>query len=398
MKPLIIFQVILLLTAPLFGDVINLGELSREERGQALFVDVVSSNGEINSLARRAFGSHGGYQLASAEEDKHFTFRMEQEGAHEISLSIESGRPAQVQYQQKIRGNTLSDAILKASDLAVEKTLGKPGFFAGKLTFVGERGGKKDLYTSDLFFNHVRQLTHDGVDIVAPRWSADGKKIIYTSYYKTGFPDIFVVDLAKNERNTVAAYTGTNVGGVFNPAGDKIAMVLSSSGNSELYTANASGLNPKRLTTTKSLESAPAWSPDGRKIFFSSDDLGSPQVYVINAEGGTMHRIPTNISRYCDEPAPNPLNRNLLAFTAAVSKTFQIALYNFEEKKSTFVTEGKDDHLEPFWLDDGRHLVVTMRNKGIHQLYILDSETRKRSRLHSPEFGNSSMASFVYLR
>ena len=398
MKPLIIFQVLLLLTAPLFGEVINIGELSRGERSQTLLVDIISSNDEINTVARRAFKAHGAYQLASLGEDKHFTFRLEQEGATQVVLLVESGQPAQVQYRQRVQGKTLSGAVLKACDFAVEKTLGKPGFFAGKLTFVGGRAGKKDLYVSDLFFNHVRQLTHDGVDIVAPRWSADGKKIIYTSYYKTGFPDIFVVDLINNQRDTVAAYTGTNVGGVFNPSGDKIAMVLSSSGNSELYTANSNGRNPKRLTTTKSLEAAPAWSPDGRKIFFSSDDLGSPQLYVINAEGGTMNRIPTNISRYCDEPAPNPVSSNLLAFTAAVAKTFQIALYDFDEKKSTFITEGQEDHLEPAWLNDGRHLVVTMRNKGVHQLYILDSETGRTSRLHSPEFGNASMASFVYAR
>lgn len=394
-----VFQVIVISTllfsaSLLVSKGIDLGELSREERNPTLPISIESDTPEVEALAKRAFSTHGAFKIDPKE--RLFTFILQQNTPTEVALEIESHSSKQVQFQGKFQGKDLTEATLKACDAAVQKTLGIPGFFGGKIAFVGHRNKKNEIFTGDLFFKNIRQLTHDGVDVVFPKWSPDGKSIIYTSFYKTGFPDIFIMNATTGEKKTVAAYTGTNIGGVFSPNGEKIAMILSSSGNPELYTANSNGHAPKRLTTTKALEAAPSWSPDGKKIYFSCDALGAPQIYVINANGEDMKRIPTNISRYCDEPAVNPLNPKQLAFTAAVSGGFQTAIFDFISQESHFITEGKIDHIEPCWMNDGRHLLVTRRNGVISELYVVDSETSKETAIHSKDFGNASMASFVY--
>ncbi len=374
---------------------IDLGELSREERDHVLPINITSNSPEIEALAKRAFNAHGAYEIANAK-DSFFTLHLTQVTPTEVALKINSDPSEKPQFEGQFQGKDLTEAILKACDAAVQKTSGLPGFFAGKIAFVGHRNKKNEIFTGDLFFKNVRQLTYDGVDVVFPKWSPDGKNIIYTSFYKTGFPDIFIMNAATGEKKTVAAYTGTNIGGVFSPNGEKIAMILSSSGNPELYTANSNGHAIKRLTTTKSLEAAPSWSSDGKKIYFSCDTLGAPQIYVINADGEDMKRIPTNISRYCDEPSANPLNPKKLAFTAATSGTFQTALFDFDAQESRFITKGKIDHIEPCWTNDGRHLLLTRRNGTVSELYLVDSQTGKETAIHSKEFGNASMASFVY--
>jgi TolB protein len=394
-----LFQVIVistvLLSAYLMADKgIDLGELSREERNPVLPISIESNIPEVEVLAKRAFDTHGAYKIEPRE--RLFTFELNSISPTEIDLKIESHPSKQVQYQGKFQGKSLTEATLKACDAAVQKTLGIPGFFSGKITFVGHRNKKNEIFTGDLFFKNIRQLTHDGVDVVFPKWSPDGKNIIYTSFYKTGFPDIFIMNASNGEKKTVAAYTGTNIGGVYSPNGEKIAMILSSSGNPELYVANSNGHGPKRLTTTKALEAAPSWSPDGKNIYFSCDALGAPQIYVINVNGEDMKRVPTNISRYCDEPAVNPRDAKQIAFTAATSGGFQTAIFDLDSQESHFITEGKTDHIEPCWTNDGRHLLVTRRNGGISELYVIDSKTGKETAIHSKDFGNASMASFVY--
>lgn len=394
-----LFQVIvisiLLFSGSLMADKgIDLGELSREERNPTVPISIESNAAEVEALAKRAFSTHGAYKIESKE--RLYAFELNQVSPTEIDLKIESNPSKQVQFQGKFQGKDLTEATLKACDAAVQKTLGIPGYFAGKIAFVGHRNKKNEIFTGDLFFKNIRQLTHDGVDVVFPKWSPDGKSIIYTSFYKTGFPDIFIMNAATGEKKTVAAYTGTNIGGVFSPNGEKIAMILSSSGNPELYIANSNGHAPKRLTTSKALEAAPSWSLDGKKIYFSSDALGAPQIYVINANGEDMKRVPTNISRYCDEPAVNPRNPKQLAFTAATSGGFQTALFDFDSQESHFITPGKTDHIEPCWTNDGRHLLVTRRNGVVSELYVIDSETGKETAIHSKDFGNASMASFIY--
>jgi TolB protein len=149
------------------------------------------------------------------------------------------------------------------------------------------------------------------------------------------------------------------------------------------------------LTTNRSLEASPSWSPDGRRLVYTSDAPGGPQLYQISVNGGAPQRIPTNISRYCSEPAWNPVDPSKIAFTASIGGGFQIAVYDFNTRSSKQITTGASS-VEPAWLSDGRHLVFTRRESGRTRLMLVDSETGKVAALHQPGFGDASSASFVY--
>jgi hypothetical protein len=62
----------------------------------------------------------------------------------------------------------------------------------------------------------------------------------------------------------------------------------------ELYTADASGHGPVRLTNTEGDEVAPEWSPDGSRILFTSDrnlpseDADAAEVYSVAADGSCL--------------------------------------------------------------------------------------------------------------
>tara|TARA_B100001248_G_scaffold262503_1_gene258935 strand:- start:30131 stop:31345 length:1215 start_codon:yes stop_codon:yes gene_type:complete len=376
---------------------IDAGELTFHAKEQAKPITITSRNPEIEALAKKAFALHGGYQL-SPQEDSIFVFRLTEVKQNTLQLIIESGWPRQIIYQTKVTGKDFRETVLKTCDLIVLKTLGIPGFFQGKLAFVGERppAGPKEVFTSDLFFTHVQQITSDNSDSVTPRWSPDGKKILYTGYYRTGFPDIFQIDLQTGNRHPFATYQGTNTGGVYDPTGKRVAMVLSSTGTPELYVSDARGKAMHRLTRNNSLKASPSWSPHGDRLLLTSDEMGAPQIYQISSQGGMLRRVPTNISKYCAEPAWNPRNANLFVFTVAVAGSFQLALFDFEKGTSRFITQGKADNLEASWANDGRHIIFTRRTPNARHLYIMDTETGKEALLSSGSFGNASEAHFVY--
>lgn len=371
---------------------IQLKDAVRPGEGR-LAVSVNSSDASIAKLARRAFGLHGGITLTTPSKSA-YTFNIERASGSSVTLTINSG--GQEQLRRTVPGRDLQNAALRACDMAVEATLHSKGFFAGKLAFVGKQRGVSEVYTADLLFNRVRPLTADRALVTGPSWSPDGRKLLYTTYYKTGFPDIYMLDLSSGRKKPVATYKGTNSGGSYSPNGRSIAMSLSSSGSAEIFMTESLGKKPRRLTTNKSLETSPTWSPDGRRLAFTSDARGKPQIYEVSANGGPMRRIPTNVSSYCSEPAWNPVKENLIAFTAAVSGGFQIALYDSVKKNSEIVTSVAQSAVEPTWLNDGRHLVFTQRQNGRTRLMLLDTETKKISALHVPDFGDASSASFVY--
>ena len=109
-----------------------------------------------------------------------------------------------------------------------------------------------------------------------------------------------------------------------------------------------------------------------------------------------MRRLPTNVSGYCSEPAWNSVDKNLIAFTAAVAGGFQIAVYNRRMGQSEILTSVPGSAVEPEWLSDGRHILFTQKHKGKKRLMILDSRSKKISMLHRPDFGETSSATFVY--
>ena len=50
--------------------------------------------------------------------------------------------------------------------------------------------------------------------------------------------------------------------------------------NHDVWTMNADGSNQRNLTNNLAEDNEPNWSPDGRKIAFTSDRTGSNEVYT----------------------------------------------------------------------------------------------------------------------
>lgn len=370
----------------------NIGEVVVTADTKTVPVRVSSTNPELNSLAIQAFRSHGRYRVVASG----FTYdiRFTPVGATQVRVEIarSSGTPV---HSEVATGASSRNALLRAADIAVEKTngLGLKGFFTAKIAFIGERTGKKEVYISDLFFGEVKQITRDNAQALGPRWSPDGSKLLYTSYYKSGFPDIFQIDLNSYQRTTFVSFKGTNSGARYSPDGSQVAMVLSGEGNAEIYVSDANGKRVSRRTRTDAVEASPCFSPDGGRIVFTSDAAGGPQLYIIPAAGGSMQRVATNISGYCAEPDWSRANPNKIAFTTRIGRGYQIAVHDFSKGKSEQASNAPFDGVEPSWLPDGRHLVYTARDRTTSRLCILDTESGASMPISPTSFGPALQAS-----
>ncbi len=265
--------------------------------------------------------------------------------------------------------------VHRISDDIVQTITGQRGIAQTQIAFVWRRGGAKELAVMDYDGHNVRQLTYDKSISVRPRWSPDGRKIIYTSY-KSGFPDVLEVDLYTGQRRRLAGYPGLNTGAAFSPDGLRIALTLSKDGNPELYTMDADGRGLQRLTRTRGAESSPVWSPDGQSIAYVSDDRGTPQIYLIHHSGGEPQRLTVSPS-YNTEPdwSRPPAGSNLppmLALTSRVGGRFQIGVYDREQGSVRPVVADGADNEDPSWAPNGRHLVFTKTQQRRSRLYLLD--------------------------
>ena len=366
------------------GDVVISADL------KTVPVHVSGSPVEIENLAKQAFTAHGRYRLAPTGGA--FDIKFTQVAAAQVQVNVTKAGAAV--FSQVVSGTSSRNALLRAADLAVKATSGLKGFFANRLTFISTYSGHQEVFTSDLFFGEVKQITRDNAQAITPRWSPDGRKILYTSFYKSGFPDIFLIDLNSLQRTLFVSVKGTNSGARFSPDASQVAMVLSGEGNPEIYVSNAQGRQIARRTRSASVEASPCWSPDGSKLLFTSDAAGGPQLYVMPAGGGSIQRIPTAISRYCAEPDWSKGDPTKIAFTVRVGSGYQVAIYDLSGKTPTkIVSKAAVDAVEPSWLGDGRHVIYTARAANSRSLTILDTETGKTTRISPPAMREVSQAS-----
>jgi len=365
------FAAVFVAASAMRAQVRDLGDVPIMIDAKTIAVTVTGATPELEQLANLAFNAHGRFRRVSSGGA--FDIRFSATGTSQVEVQVK--KAGAVVASQTITGSSQRNALFRAADFAVERTSGLKGFFGSKLAFIVEKGGKMEVHTGDLFFGEVRQITRDNSQALKPRWSPDGTKLLYTSFFKNGFPDIYQINLGSLQRTAFVTFQGTNSSARFSPNGQQVAMVLSGEGNPEIYISNAQGRQVSRRTRTSSVEASPCFSPDGSQLVFTSDAAGGPQLYVMAASGGQPRRLATNISGYCAEPDWSRGNPNLIAFTIRIGRGYQIAVHDVSRSSTRVVSKAPSDGIEPVWLADGRHLVYTQRSPNARRLYILDTET-----------------------
>jgi Tol biopolymer transport system component len=80
----------------------------------------------------------------------------------------------------------------------------------------------------------------------------------------------------------------------FSPDGRRVAFSSARSGSLEIWTADSDGANAVQLTAMGAIPGFARWSPDGNTVVFHSDPTGHPEAYSVPAAGGEPRAITSN--------------------------------------------------------------------------------------------------------
>lgn len=359
-------------------------DVSARVAGQRIAVQVSGTDPGVTEQVRQALALHGAFVVGGASGVK---VTVDRAGNGARVGCVQPGYA----FETEVQGRDSGELALRAADAAVVG-LGKrfalrPLFADTRVAFLSRLGvGRHEVYAGNLLMRGVRPLTRMNCENQGPRWSADGNRVFFVSYVK-GVPDLYAAAYPFGEsRAVIFGMRGTLSGGAASPDGRRLAFSSSNLGKTlDLYVAEVSGANRRCIVRSADrVESDAAWSPDSAQIVFAAGAGGSPRLHVVPAAGGTPTQLSTG-GGYASEPSWNPADRNRIAFTQAGEGTNSVAVLDLAQGTVAVAAQGTGSvaYSRASWCADGRHLVVQSQQRGTdtYWLSLADSVTGKVSRL-----------------
>jgi len=222
--------------------------------------------------------------------------------------------------------------------------------------------------------------------------SPDGETIVFDL-----LGDIFTMPIGGGEATPLVTGVAWDMQPRFSPDGSRIAFTSDRAGGDNLWVMNADGSDPVQLTDESfRLLNAPVWTPDGRfvvgrKHFTSGRSIGSGEMWMYHASGEgkaglQLTERPTE-QKDVNEPAFSPDGRYLYwsrdatpGGTFAYNKDSNTQIYvierlDMETGETTRVTGGPGGACRPTLSPDGETLAFIRRVRGQSVLYLRDLES-----------------------
>jgi len=239
----------------------------------------------------------------------------------------------------------------------------------------------------------IRDEKGKGALSVSPELSPDGSKIVFFSSRDMFSIDLYVADAATGKIIRKITDTATNPhldsiefiesAGAWSPDGRRFAFPGLSGGDPIITIVNIENGHTEREIELKSLDEVlnPTWAPDGNRIAFSALVGGLNDLFVYDLHANALKRL-TNDAFAEIHPSWSP-DGTTIAFS---TDRFSSNLANLQAGQTRIALldvatgnvrslGGFDDakNINPQWSSDGRSLFFISDRQGISNVYRIDA-------------------------
>jgi len=238
------------------------------------------------------------------------------------------------------------------------------------------------------------------IDVTQGTWmsldvSPDGREIVFDL-----LGDIYVMPIAGGQARSIASGVAWDMQPRFSPDGTRIAFTSDRGGGDNLWVMDRDGSNPVQISDESfRLVTQPVWSPDGefivgRKHFTSSRSLGAGEMWMWHRSGGGSGvQLTERRTQQKDtgEPAFSPDGRYLYFSDDVTSggtfeyskdpngEIYAIQRLDRETGEIDKFLGGPGGSIRPTPSPDGRSLAFVRRVRFQSVLYVMDLQTGRET-------------------
>ncbi|WP_253299908.1 protein TolB [Wolbachia endosymbiont of Chironomus riparius] len=285
------------------------------------------------------------------------------------------------------------------SDLICDRLIGEKGHFRTKITYIAEERDENNKSVRKVAImnqdgSNIKYLTNGDKFVSTPRFSPNGKSIVYVSY-ENGRSYLILIDLIDSTESVISIFEGVISAPRFSPNGKYVVASHSINGKTNILSLDLNGKRISKITKSLAINTSPSLSPDQNYVVFSSDISGSQQLYIIDLT--KKEKKPTRISfgngRYAT-PVWSPKG-DLIAFTKVQSGKFYIGVMKPNGKEEFILSEGNKIE-SPAWLPNGKEIIFTKtESNNSSKLYLIDLIKKEHKVVFTPT--NAYLPDWSYL-
>jgi tricorn protease-like protein len=260
----------------------------------------------------------------------------------------------------------------------------------GLISFSSDRSGDFEVYTMHPDGSDLKRLTNAPGNDGPARWSPDGSKMVFTSN-RDGNAEVYVMNADGSGQTNLTNNPAQDNTPSWSPDGTKIAFSSDrpGSGLNEIFVMNADGSGVTQVTSTPAAPGGgaaggnfhPNWGPDGRIAAASFNTTTSTffQIFVMNADGSGRAQV-TNDPAGALIPTWSPDARRI-AFTSERDQQGEIYAINPDGTGEARLTNSPGEDQPGAYSPDGTKIIFTSMRDGNQQLYLMNADGSNQTRL-----------------
>jgi Tol biopolymer transport system component len=246
---------------------------------------------------------------------------------------------------------------------------------AEKIAFVSSHERKFAIYIIKTDGSELTKLTDDMTVLLSPRWSPDGKQIIFSACLEgegecVGNFDIFSVNADGSQLVNLTNNQAEDMNPDWSPDGKQIVFNSNRSGNHEIYSMTADGKDIKQLTNNPTDDTSPHWSPDGSWIAYESTrylDNGGwyYEICILNPDGVETRRLIKGVMPHWSPDSTN------IAFSGSVDSYSEIFMIKLDGTGLKNLSNSSADEFNFSGSPDGKLVAFVTNRDSNAEIYTV---------------------------